>query len=199
MGRRKTENGALLELYASEMGLTVKSARAHRDKGAETWKAFVARRPGAGVLHVGPRRAAPVGEDDLGRAQAMKVAAWRQWQAIVAAYDKATGHGVGAETLGKFERATAAAQERYTAAQKAEDDLKARRGLLVPYESILSLQGAVEPLGVLFAGLKDRIGAGIADDAARGAFFAAFEGAMPEWNAGIAGLNEAIHRVLPCF
>ena len=189
----------MLELYASEMGLTVKSARAHRDKGAETWKAFVARRPGAAVVPVGPRRAAPVGEDDLGRAQAMKVAAWRQWQAIVAAYDKATGHGVGAETLGKFERATAAAQERYTAAQKAEDDLKARRGLLVPYESILSLQGAVEPLGVLFAGLKDRIGAGISDDAARGAFFAAFEGAMPEWNAGVAGLNEAIHRVLPCF
>lgn len=180
------------------MGLTVRSARLHRARGVESWQKFVTDAGVAPVAAAAPL-ATPAAGDDMARAATMKTAAWRHWRALEAAYDKALGHGAGADTLGKYERAVAAAQERYTAAQKAEDDLRARRGLLVPYESVLALQGALEPLGVLFLGLKDRIGAGMAEDAARGAFFAAFEAAMPEWNAGIDHLNESINRLLPCF
>ncbi|MBR2126944.1 MAG: hypothetical protein IJ943_09455 [Akkermansia sp.] len=197
MSRPKTEKGDLLERYAAHMGLTVRSARLHRAKGVESWQTFMA--AACPALAAAPSGETSASGDDLARAATMKAAAWRHWRALEAAYDKALGHGAGADTLGKYERAVAAAQERYTAAQKAEDDLRARRGLLVPYESVLALQGALEPLGVLFLGLKDRIGAGMADDTARGAFFAAFESAMPEWNSGINHLNESINRLLPCF
>ncbi|MBQ4594802.1 MAG: hypothetical protein IJA81_09225 [Akkermansia sp.] len=196
MGNKKTEMGVLLDKYAAKMGLTVRSARMHRDKGVDTWKEFIAGQPVAPV----PSACAPVAAgDDLGRAAALKDAAWRQWQALSHAYDKAAGHGAGADTLGKYERATVAAMDRYLAAQKAEDDIRARRGLLVPYETVMSLQGALEPLGVLFVGLKDKIGAAMKNDDARQSFFAAFESVMPEWNAGIEHLNESINRVLPCF
>ncbi len=184
------------------MGLTVRSARSHRAKGVESWQKFIATAPASVCVLASPSVAVPAPTadvDDQVRASAMKDAAWQHWRALESAYNKALGHGAGADTLGKYERAIAAAQERYTAAQKAEEDLRARRGLLVPYESVLALQGALEPLGVLFLGLKDRIGAGLADDEARGAFFSAFEAAMPDWNAGIEHLNESITRLLPCF
>ena len=199
MGNRKTEKGALLDKYAALMGITVRSARMHRDKGVESWQKFVAKQPV--VVAVAPPKevAAPAPGDDMERAAVMKASAWRQWQALTAAYDKATGHGAGADTLGKYERATSAAMERYVTAQKAEDDLRARRGLLVPYETVLSLQTALEPLGVLFVGLKDKIAAAMEGEEARQSFFAAFEAVMPEWNAGIEHLNESIDRVLPCF
>lgn len=193
MGNKKTEAGALLEKYATMMGITVRSARTHREKRVESWVKFAASAEATAM----PAHADAA--NDMDRAALMKVAAWRQWQALVAAYDKASGHGAGADTLGKFERATAAAQDRYTAAQKAEDDLRARRGLLVPYETVLSLQSALEPLGVLFVGLKDKIAAAMDSDAARQDFYEAFEGVMPEWNDGIEHLNQSIARVLPCF
>ena len=191
--------GMLLDKYAAMMGITVRSARMHRDKGVESWQRFVAKQPVVLAASVPAVSGTSVPGDDMERAALMKVSAWRQWQALTAAYDKATGHGAGADTLGKYERATAAAQDRYTAAQKAEDDLRARRGLLVPYETVLSLQAALEPLGVLFVGLKDKIGAAMDGEDARQSFFAAFESVMPEWNAGIEHLNESINNVLPCF
>ena len=199
MGNRKTEIGVLLDKYAAMMGITVRSARMHRDKGVESWQKFVAKQPVVLAASGGKAASGAAPGDDMERAAVMKASAWRQWQALTAAYDKATGHGAGADTLGKYERATSAAMERYVTAQKAEDDLRARRGLLVPYETVLSLQTALEPLGVLFIGLKDKIAAGMESEDARQSFFAAFEAVMPEWNAGIEHLNESINRVLPCF
>lgn len=186
MGNKETEEGAKLRRYCAKYGVTERTGRTHRAKNVEAWARFEAEAP------------AEVKSEDLLRAGAMKAAAWRHYEGLVAQYDRAVKQGSGADTLGKLERACRFAQGRYHEAQREEESLRQRLSLLVPYESVMGLERAIAPLGLLFKGLKDKIGAGIADHEARLAFYRAFDGAVPEWNDAVSRINNQMRALLPC-
>ena len=186
MGNKETEEGAKLRRYCAKYGVTERTGRTHRAKNVESWARFEVDVP------------VDAKNEDLMRAGAMKAAAWRHYEGLVAQYDRAVKQGSGADTLGKLERACRFAQARYHEAQKEEESLRQRLSLLVPYESVMGLERAIAPLGLLFKGLKDKIGAGIADADSRLAFYRAFDGAVPEWNDAVSRITHQMRALLPC-
>ena len=184
-GRPESEDGAALKRYAARMGVCLKTARAHREQGVASWQQFAT---GAGG-----------GVGALSRLETAQEDAWRQYELLVAQYDRAVANKCGPDTLGKFERATRSALDRYEAATVAVNRQRTEEGRLIPYESVQGFLQALEPLGELYDSLKDLVGSKIKDPAAEAAFYQAFEASADEWDAAVDTLNHKIRAVLPCF
>ncbi len=192
MGRKVTAEGEQLARYAAQHGCTLKTARAHRAAGAESWQAFLLQTPpGAGAVRHEP--------DTVRKLAEVQADAWRHYTALVLQYDKAVAQHCGADTLGKFERAVASAQERHAAACRALNTARAEAGLLVPMERVEQFVSFLEPLGELWDSLRDLVGARIREPEAEKAFYTAFESVADEWDAQVRALGEKMQTVLPCF
>ena len=186
-GRPESEESAVLKRYAARMGVCLKTARAHREQGVDSWQQFTT---GAGC---------DGGADALTRLETAQQDAWRQYELLVAQYDRAVANKCGPDTLGKFERAVRSALDRYEAATVAVNRQRTENGRLIPYESVQAFLQALEPLGELYDSLKDLVGSKIKDPHAEALFYSAFEASADEWDAAVESLNHEIRKVLPCF
>lgn len=186
-GRPESEESAVLKKYAARMGVCLKTARAHREQGHASWLQYTS---GAGKKAAG---------DALARLEVVQDDAWRQYELLVAQYDRAVASKCGPDTLGKYERAVRSAQDRYEAATVAVNRQRMEDGRLIPYESVQAFLQALEPLGELYDSLKDLVGSKIKDPHAESLFYSAFEASADEWDAAVERLNCKIKEVLPCF
>lgn len=181
-GRKKTEEGLLLETYARERGITLRAAQNHRAAKKASWVAWCQARAGV---------AAP---GDLQRAEEMRDEAWRQWIAVSDKHRAAVKSGVGAQTIATLGRAASAALARYTAAQAAAQDVALKVRALVPRGDVDKVKQAVGELGAAFVGMRSWVASRLPDEMLP-AFYDAWGASVGSWNAAVEKINETIEGV----
>lgn len=202
MGRRGTEEGALMRRFAERMGCSVQWARALRRRDAQAWRDFVAGSPSSAPSSApeppAPSAAASTAPPSsaLSRAAAAVDAQWAAYERARRLADAAAATpeapallpGLNrsiTETLRAYERASA---HLFTLQQQARE--------YVPISSVRAMKSALSLLEDVAANHRQRIAARL-PDASRPAFFEAFDAVFADWNTGIEKADAYVNSLMP--